>query len=264
MPRSTSQNFCCQCPCPHVEPQPPPASAGDPPTLAGRSGSVSYGGHCSFPWVLMHILLCVCPPRMESLFPPVLSKSCNQIPLAFKVWFSRNSSSRCQTPRLGSLRWGSEPSLQWVDFCGISVLQSVSHPSSSYGSWFHCDCALPTVSLWLLLCLWMWGIFFGEFQRLPVDDCSAVSCDSSAPARGSERTTFYSAIFLLRAEVWLNVNFCWKHFPFPIALVENQLTTYVRIYFWTLYFVSFIYRSLFSPIPNYFDYFSFRVSLEIW
>ena len=24
----------------------------------------------------------------------------------------------------------------------------------------------------------MWGIFFGEFQCLPVDDCSAVSCDS--------------------------------------------------------------------------------------
>ena len=36
MPRSTSQSFCCQCPCPHGETQPPPASAGDPPTLAGR------------------------------------------------------------------------------------------------------------------------------------------------------------------------------------------------------------------------------------
>ena len=42
MPRSTSQNFCCQCPCPHSELQPPPASAGDPPTLAGKSSSVSY------------------------------------------------------------------------------------------------------------------------------------------------------------------------------------------------------------------------------
>ncbi|XP_059792959.1 protein chibby homolog 1 isoform X1 [Balaenoptera ricei] len=39
MPRSTPQNFCCQCPCPHSEPQPPPASAGDPPTLAGE-GSI--------------------------------------------------------------------------------------------------------------------------------------------------------------------------------------------------------------------------------
>ena len=29
------------------------------------------------------------------------------------------------------------------------------------------------------------GIIFGEFQCLPIDDCSAVSCDSSALARGS-------------------------------------------------------------------------------
>ena len=35
--------------------------------------------------VPMRTLLCVCPPRVESLFPPVLLKSCNQIPLAFKV-----------------------------------------------------------------------------------------------------------------------------------------------------------------------------------
>ena len=55
-------------------------------------------------------------------------------------------------------------------------------------------CAPPTVSLRLLLCLWMWGIFFGDFQCLPVDDCSAVSCDSGALSRGSEHTSFYSAV----------------------------------------------------------------------
>ena len=141
-----------------------------------------------------HTTLCV-PPRAESLFPPVLPKSCNQIPLGFKVWFSRNSSSRCQTPRLGSLTCGSEPSLQWVGFCGISVLQFVSHPPNSYGIWFYCDSTSPTISLRLLLCLCMWGIFFGEFQCLPVDDCSAVSCDSGVLKRGSESTSFYSAIF---------------------------------------------------------------------
>ena len=140
----------------------------------------------------MHTPLCVCPPRVESLFPPVLSKSCNQILLAFKVWFSGNCSTYCQTPRKPDV--GLRTSLQWVDFCGISVLQFVSHPPSSYGIWFHCDCAPPTISLWLLLCLWMRGILFGEFQCLPVDDCSAVSCDSSALARGSESISFYSAI----------------------------------------------------------------------
>ena len=40
----------------------------------------------------------------------------------------------------------------------------------------------------------MWGIFFGEFQCLLVDDCSAVSCDSAALARGNEGMSFYSAI----------------------------------------------------------------------
>ena len=144
----------------------------------------------------MRTLLCVCPPRVESLFPPVLSKSCNQFPLAFKVWFSRNSSSHCWTPRLGSLTWGSEPSFQRVDFCGISVRQSVSHTPSSYGIWFYCDCTPPTVSLWLLLCLCMWGIVFGEFQCLPVDDCPAASCDSGVPARGSESMSFYSAMLV--------------------------------------------------------------------
>ena len=142
----------------------------------------------------MCTLLFVCPSRMESLFPPFLLKSCSQIPLVFKVWFSRNSSSHCQTRRLGSLTWGWEPSLQWMDFCGIIVLQFVSHPPSSYGIWYYCDCTPPTISLWLLLCLWMWGIFFGEFQCLPVNDCSAVSCDSSGLARGSERMSFYSTI----------------------------------------------------------------------
>ena len=144
----------------------------------------------------MRTLLYICSPRVESLFPPVLSKSCNQISLAFKVWFSRNSSSHCQTPRLGSLTWGSEPSFQWVDFCGIRVLQSVSHPPSSYGIWFYCDCAPPTISLWLLLCLWMWGVFFSEFQCLPVDDCPAASCDSGVLTRGSESTSFFSAILV--------------------------------------------------------------------
>ena len=157
----------------------------------------------------MHTLFRVCPPIVGSLFPPVLSKSCNQFPLGFKVWFSRNSSSRCQTPRLGSLMWGSEASLQWVDFCGISVRQSVSHPPSSYGIWFYSDCAPPTLSLWLLLCLWTWGILLGEVQCLPVDVCPAASCDSGSLTRGSESMCFYSAILV--NPLWL-VSICARSF----------------------------------------------------
>ena len=129
-----------------------------PSTPAGRSGSVSYGvtapspgSHCTYYFA--------CALQEWSLCFSQSCQSYNQILLAFKVWFSRNSSSHCRTPRLGSLMWGSEPSLQWMDFCGISVLQFVCHPPSSYGIWFYCDCAPPTISLWLLLCLWMWGIF---------------------------------------------------------------------------------------------------------
>ena len=169
----------------------------------------------------MHTLLCVCPPSVESLFPPILSKSCSQILLAFKVWFSWNSSSHCGTPRFGSLMWGSEPSLQWVDFCGISVLQLVSHRPSSYGIWFYCDFAPPTISLWLLLCFWMWGIFFGAFQCLLVDDCSAVSCDSGALTRGSEGTSFYSAI-LNQSPVSF---FCMKY-TFLFVLIQCWMEPY--------------------------------------
>ena len=43
------QNLHCQCPCPHGETEPPPASAGDPPTPAGMSGSVSPRVTAPFP-----------------------------------------------------------------------------------------------------------------------------------------------------------------------------------------------------------------------
>ena len=42
----------------------------------------------------------------------------------------------------------------------------------------------------------MWGIFFGEFLCLPVVGCPAASCDSGVLARGSESTSFYSAILV--------------------------------------------------------------------
>ena len=108
----------------------------------------------------MHARFCLCPPRLKYLFPLVLWKSCNQIPLAFKVRFPGDSQSFCQIPRLGSLTWGWEPSQQWENFFGIIVLQFVGHPPGGYGIWFYCDCAPPTILLQFLLCLWTWGILF--------------------------------------------------------------------------------------------------------
>ena len=171
---------------------PDPASTGDPPTLAGGFGSVS-GGLTSFLWVLVCARFCLCPPRLESVFPPVLWKSCNQIPLAFKVRFPGDRQSLYQIPRLGSLTWGSEPSQQWENFFG-GILQFVSHPPGGGGIWFYCDCALPVILLWFLLCLWTGVSFYSGFQHPSLDGCSAASCNFGAPAGGDECMSFYSAI----------------------------------------------------------------------
>ena len=45
-------------------------------------------------------------------------------------------------------------------------------------------------------------------------------------------------------------------FPYCVILVKNQLTTYMWIYFWALYFVPLIYLSGFMPLPCCFDYYS--------
>ena len=113
MPRRTFQECCCQCPHPPGKSLPIHASTVDPlPSLAGSFGSVSCGVTAPFLWLLVHATFCLCPPRLESLFSPVLRKSYNQIPLAFKVRFPGDSQPLFQIPSLGSLKRGSEPSQQ--------------------------------------------------------------------------------------------------------------------------------------------------------
>jgi len=85
------------------------ASTGGSPTLTGSFGSVSCGVTAPLLWVLVPEKFCLCPPRQKSLFPSVLWKACNKIPLALKARFPRDSQSLYQIPRLGSLSWGSEP-----------------------------------------------------------------------------------------------------------------------------------------------------------
>ena len=138
-----------------------------------------------FSWVLACARFCSCPPRVQSLFPPVLWKYCNQIPLAFKVRFPGESQSLCGIPRLGCRMWGSEPSQQWENFFGIIVLQFVGCPLGGYGIWFYRDCA-PTVSLQFLLVFGSRVSFFDRFQHPPVNVCSTASCDFGALAGGDE------------------------------------------------------------------------------
>ena len=123
MPKGTIPDSCCQQPHYCDEPLLTCASTGHPPTLGGSLGSVSCGVTAPFLWVLVYARFCLYSPRLESLFPPVLWKSCYQILLAFKVKFPGDSQSLCWVPRLGNLMWD-----QCENFFGIIFLQSVVHP----------------------------------------------------------------------------------------------------------------------------------------
>ena len=126
---------------------------------------VSCGATAHFLCVLMHTKFCLCPPRLESLFLPVLWKCFNQILMAFNVRFPGYSQSLCKIPRMGSLALGLEPQ-QLHKLFGIIVLQFVSNPLCGYMIWFYLDCAPSTISLSLVLCLWMWDIFFLVFSSI--------------------------------------------------------------------------------------------------
>ena len=77
------QDCCSQCPCPCDEPLLTLAFTGDPPTLAGTFGLVSCGVTTPFLLVLVPAQFCLCPPKPESLFPPVPWKSYYQTLLTF-------------------------------------------------------------------------------------------------------------------------------------------------------------------------------------
>ena len=185
MPRGLSRTAAASAPI-------PVASTGDPPILAGGFGSVSCGGTALFLWVLVLARFCLCPPRLESLFPPVLWKSYNQIPLALKVGFSADSQSLCQSP-------GGKPDVVFQVFTALGELlwyycsPVCGSPTGGYEIWFYCDCVPSTVLLWLLLYLWTRVSFFGRFQR-SADACSIASCDFGALAGGDKCMSFCYAI----------------------------------------------------------------------
>ena len=76
-----------------------------------------------FPLVLVCMRSCVCPPRVEFLFPPVWWNSYAQTLLTFKATCSEGVSSHYQTPRLGNLMWGSEFWLLSESLCDITISQ---------------------------------------------------------------------------------------------------------------------------------------------
>ena len=161
MPKGTFPESCCQSFRSRGGSLVVQASTGDPPTLAGSFGSVSCGVIALFLWVLVCTRFCLCPSRLESLFPPVLWKFCNQIPLPFKVSFPEVSQFPCQ-----SLPQARKPDMWFQTFTTVGELL-----------WYYCSpvCGSPIQQVWdlillwlppptillrLILCLWTWGIFF--------------------------------------------------------------------------------------------------------
>ena len=69
----------------------------------------------------------------------------------------------------------------------------LSPPNVSGGCGFFCP---PTVLLGLLLCLWMWGNFYGGIQHSPVNGSSSVNCTFGVLTEEDECKSFYSAIFV--------------------------------------------------------------------
>ena len=160
--------------------------------------SLSFPMSCGSPAIKSH-----CPSKSNSLGIPTPS---------------------ARFPKLGSLMWGLEPSQQWGNRCGIVVLQFVGPSPGRNGIWFYRGCASPTVLLWLLLCLWTWGITFGGFQCHSVNSCWAASCDFRFLAGEGEHTSFYST----------NLN----QFPFVDFLMMAILGWYLIVaLFFKFYFV---------------------------
>ena len=59
------RRYCCtQYPQPCSRPLPTHTSTGGSWTLMGKSGPVSYSVPTPFSWVLVHTMLCLCPPRV--------------------------------------------------------------------------------------------------------------------------------------------------------------------------------------------------------
>ena len=96
-------------------------------------------GHCSTPLGLGACKILLCLPRVESLFPLVLWKSCNQILLAFKVRFPGDLPSLC-CPQ------AEKPDVGLRMFTAVRELL-----------WYYCSlvCGLPTQQIWDFILSWL-------------------------------------------------------------------------------------------------------------
>ena len=123
----------------------------------GSFASLSSGVTALFLWVLVQAIFCCALQDWNLCFPQscesLVIKSCglqDQILRGFPV--------PLLDPQAGKPDMGSEPSQQWENLFGIIVLQFVDCLPGGYGTLFYHNCSPPTILLWILLCLWIWGI----------------------------------------------------------------------------------------------------------
>ena len=170
-------------------------STGDPPTLAGRYGSVSSGGTGPFCWVLVHTSF-VCALEEWSLWFP---QSCGS-PVIKSCWPSGSGFLGIPSPFPGSSGWKAWCGAQNLHNCGRTSLVSlfsslwVIHSQPGYGIWFYHDCTPAMIAISLQFVFGCVVSFLGGFQCPSVAGCSTASCDFGALAGGDEHTSFYSAI----------------------------------------------------------------------
>ena len=130
-------------PQPCSRPLPTHASAGDPWTFPGKSGSVSCGVTASFSWVLLHTRFCLCPPRV---YFPVLYKFwqlCGgvnghllQESLCHTQVCCTQSPCPCSSPLLTHTSTGDTQTQFCLSLCGVS------------GSWCAQGLFEPSERLW--------------------------------------------------------------------------------------------------------------------
>ena len=166
------------------------SSTGDPPALAGSFGSVSYGVTAPFPWVLLCSRCCLCPLRLELLFP----QSCGSLMIK-SHWPSRSDSLGIPSPFVGSPGWGAwygVPNLYNSGRTSLVLLFSSLWITHQMGMGFDFIMIVPL----LLSCCSFFFVFerglsfSGRFQWSPFGGYSTTSCDFGAFAGGDEHTSF--------------------------------------------------------------------------
>ena len=81
-----------------------------------------------------------------------------------------------------------------ASWCTQGFVRALRPSLAGMGFDYKRDFSPPTILLGLLLCPWIWGIFFGGIQHSPVDGCSAACCNFGVLTGEDERTSFYSTI----------------------------------------------------------------------